>query len=145
MVGQCTLRRGPCCEHTCEEAEPPPEEAAGTEVLAEENEGVVHHLGVMVGGSRDEHGCIGSAGYSWCPESHSCIRFWEEDCQEEGGDLLVQESTTRLAGLGVAARSSLILLGFGAAGVVALAVVSVRLAVHRKIRQEPAASYAEML
>jgi hypothetical protein len=33
-----------------------------------------------VGGDQDEHGCIGSAGYAWCPEKNKCLRIWEEDC-----------------------------------------------------------------
>ncbi|MFA5828855.1 MAG: hypothetical protein WC841_05880 [Candidatus Shapirobacteria bacterium] len=34
----------------------------------------------IVGGDADEHGCIGSAGYSWCEDKGKCIRIWEEDC-----------------------------------------------------------------
>ncbi len=34
----------------------------------------------ILGGDRDEHGCIGSAGYSWCEAKSKCIRIWEEDC-----------------------------------------------------------------
>jgi hypothetical protein len=34
----------------------------------------------IVGGDRDAHGCIGSAGYSWCPVKNKCLRVWEEDC-----------------------------------------------------------------
>jgi hypothetical protein len=34
----------------------------------------------ILGGDRDEHGCIGSAGYSWCEAKNKCIRIWEEDC-----------------------------------------------------------------
>lgn len=34
----------------------------------------------VVGNDRDEHGCIGSAGYSWCEDKSKCIRIWEEDC-----------------------------------------------------------------
>ncbi|VVC02862.1 Uncharacterised protein [Candidatus Burarchaeum australiense] len=34
----------------------------------------------MPGSDRDEHGCIGSAGYSWCESSQKCIRIWEENC-----------------------------------------------------------------
>lgn len=34
----------------------------------------------MVGGDKDEHGCIGSAGYTWCEGKSACIRLWEEDC-----------------------------------------------------------------
>lgn len=41
----------------------------------------------MVGADRDEHGCIGSAGYSWCAAKQKCTRSWEEECfasSEEG-------------------------------------------------------------
>lgn len=31
----------------------------------------------MAGGDRDEHGCIGSAGYSWCAREGACVRSWE--------------------------------------------------------------------
>jgi hypothetical protein len=34
----------------------------------------------IVGNDRDSHGCIGSAGYSWCEEKQKCIRPWEENC-----------------------------------------------------------------
>lgn len=36
----------------------------------------------MVGNDRDEHGCIGSAGYSWCEAKQKCLRPWEEECEE---------------------------------------------------------------
>lgn len=32
---------------------------------------------VMVGNDRDEHGCIGSAGYAWSELKQECIRTWE--------------------------------------------------------------------
>ena len=35
----------------------------------------------LVGGDRDEHGCCGSCGYSWCPAKNKCLRQWEEPCQ----------------------------------------------------------------
>lgn len=38
----------------------------------------------LVGGDRDEHGCIPSAGYSWCEELGKCVRLWEEPCVVEG-------------------------------------------------------------
>lgn len=34
----------------------------------------------IVGGDRDIHGCIGSAGYSWCASLGSCVRPWETSC-----------------------------------------------------------------
>jgi hypothetical protein len=35
----------------------------------------------LLGGDRDKHGCLGSAGYSWCEKKHKCIRPWEEKCE----------------------------------------------------------------
>ncbi len=35
----------------------------------------------IVGGDRDIHGCIGSAGYSWCEPKQKCLRIWEEPCE----------------------------------------------------------------
>jgi len=35
----------------------------------------------IVGNDRDTHGCIGSAGYSWCAVKNKCLRVWEEKCQ----------------------------------------------------------------
>ena len=32
---------------------------------------------MLVGNDRDEHGCIGSAGYSWSESLHECVRPWE--------------------------------------------------------------------
>lgn len=31
----------------------------------------------MVGSDRDQHGCIPSAGYSWCARTQQCERPWE--------------------------------------------------------------------
>jgi len=42
--------------------------------------GCVSSQGQMVGNDRDAHGCIGSAGYTWCEASQKCIRTWEENC-----------------------------------------------------------------
>jgi hypothetical protein len=35
----------------------------------------------VVGGDKDVHGCIGSAGYTWCETKQKCLRTWEEKCQ----------------------------------------------------------------
>jgi len=35
----------------------------------------------MVGNDKDKHGCIGSAGYSWCEIKNKCLRIWEEKCE----------------------------------------------------------------
>ncbi len=33
--------------------------------------------GPTVGGDRDVHGCIPSAGYAWCTREKACVRPWE--------------------------------------------------------------------
>jgi len=35
----------------------------------------------LLGGDRDAHGCIPSAGYSWCEAKQKCLRVWEEQCE----------------------------------------------------------------
>lgn len=32
----------------------------------------------VVGNDKDEHGCIASAGYTWCEVQKDCIRLWEK-------------------------------------------------------------------
>ncbi len=36
----------------------------------------------LVGNDSDIHGCIGSAGYSWCEAKQKCLRIWEEPCEQ---------------------------------------------------------------
>jgi len=33
----------------------------------------------LSGGDRDKHGCVHSAGYSWCAKTQVCIRPWEHN------------------------------------------------------------------
>ncbi len=40
----------------------------------------------IVGGDKDEHGCIGSAGYTWCEAKNKCLRIWEEKCTQENNN-----------------------------------------------------------
>jgi hypothetical protein len=35
----------------------------------------------ITGGDRDSHGCIPSAGYTWCESKKECIRIWEQTCE----------------------------------------------------------------
>lgn len=49
-----------------------PSQEAETNTVPEEQQ--------IVGGDTDEHGCIGSAGYSWCEPKQKCLRAWEEAC-----------------------------------------------------------------
>lgn len=35
---------------------------------------------MLVGGTRDEHGCVMDGGYTWCEQTQSCIRPWETEC-----------------------------------------------------------------
>jgi len=55
----------------------------------------------LVGGDRDVHGCIPSAGYSWCEAKQKCLRSWEENCTETtpvptevAGDVCVKTGTS---------------------------------------------------
>lgn len=36
----------------------------------------------IVGGDTDEHGCIGSAGYTWNKTKQECVREWEEKLKD---------------------------------------------------------------
>lgn len=34
----------------------------------------------LIGGDKDEHGCLIGAGYSWCESKNKCLRTFEEGC-----------------------------------------------------------------
>jgi hypothetical protein len=36
----------------------------------------------IIGGDKDSHGCLISAGYSWCEIKSKCLRNWEEPCEK---------------------------------------------------------------
>lgn len=38
----------------------------------------------IIGSESDNHNCIGSAGYVYCPELDDCVRPWIENCPFEG-------------------------------------------------------------
>ena len=57
----------------------------------------------VVGGDKDKHGCIGSAGYSWCEAKQKCLRVFEEFCADQVADLvgkIKQASNISLAAKG---------------------------------------------
>ena len=35
---------------------------------------------MFIGNMRDEHNCIGSAGYVWCQSLGICVKPWEVGC-----------------------------------------------------------------
>ncbi|MDD4627881.1 MAG: hypothetical protein PHE68_00615 [Candidatus Peribacteraceae bacterium] len=49
----------------------------------------------IVGGDRDAHGCIGSAGYTWCEAKKKCLRVWEEECFASAKEAIVWELTQK--------------------------------------------------
>jgi hypothetical protein len=53
-----------------------------------ENNTVNPPQGNSVGSDKDSHGCIGSAGYTWCEAKQKCIRIWEENCYDPSQDQL---------------------------------------------------------
>lgn len=42
-------------------------------------------FGKLLGSDRDEHGCIGSAGYTWSYALHDCVRLWEVGMRFDAG------------------------------------------------------------
>lgn len=44
------------------------------------------HPQQLLGGDRDSHGCIDSAGYTWCEVRKECIRLWEKGIRMESAD-----------------------------------------------------------
>ncbi len=45
-----------------------------------------------IGGERDEHGCLGPAGYSWDEEIRACVRTWElDESQKEAAEIAVEQ------------------------------------------------------
>jgi len=54
----------------------------GAESEAESMSGNLEELTGRLGGGTDDHGCLTSAGYSWCESSSSCIRVWETGCAD---------------------------------------------------------------
>lgn len=36
----------------------------------------------LIGGDKDDHGCLIGAGYSWCEALGQCIRPWETKCED---------------------------------------------------------------
>ncbi len=57
---------------------PMPIEGCGEEIVSEEEQ--------VIGGDRDENGCLVGAGYSWCEAKQKCLRTWEEPCVGERTD-----------------------------------------------------------
>lgn len=57
----------------------------------------------LVGNDSDEHGCLASAGYTWCPNKQKCLREWEEPCSQEAAFTLLQhiKLTSNLAFSGI--------------------------------------------
>lgn len=44
----------------------------------------------LIGGQTDEHGCLGSAGYTWCDPKQACVRTWEDGCDTLSADQKLQ-------------------------------------------------------
>ena len=48
---------------------------------AKDNNFLIDNNSQLVGNDKDAHGCIPSAGYSWCELKQKCLRVWEEKCE----------------------------------------------------------------
>lgn len=54
-----------------------------------------------IGGQRDEHGCLGPAGYSWNENIGACIREWELNTSEKEAAKMAVIHTGQQEGLTV--------------------------------------------
>ncbi|MBN1263062.1 MAG: hypothetical protein JW991_01770 [Candidatus Pacebacteria bacterium] len=61
----------------------PIEESRPRRCTGPDGQSFIEEADQFVGDDRDEHGCIGSAGYAWCEPKQKCLRFWEEPCGHE--------------------------------------------------------------
>lgn len=77
----------------CEAAGFPVMESYPRQCATADGETFTEDVGPIVGGDKDIHGCIGSAGYTWCGPKVKCLRAWEEECYESAE----QEIKYRLA------------------------------------------------
>ena len=50
----------------------------------------------IVGNDKDVHGCIGSAGYSWCAVKNKCLRPWEEKCEIISATTTIATTTAKI-------------------------------------------------
>ncbi len=50
-----------------------------------------------IGGDTDEHGCVLTAGYTWCEIKQKCLRTWEEPCEEISEGALTFEEAKAIA------------------------------------------------
>jgi len=82
----CTMQ----CVILCEFGKEEPKPEANPPSAGGEQGNVVPGQPPLVGGDRDAHGCIGSAGYQWCEAKAKCLRIWEEPCWPEATDAIRQ-------------------------------------------------------
>jgi len=54
----------------------------------------------LIGGQKDEHGCIIPAGYSWCEAKQKCLRTWEEKCESPSSTDISEWSVYRNTNFG---------------------------------------------
>jgi hypothetical protein len=69
----------------------------------------------LVGNDKDEHGCIPSAGYSWCEAKQKCLRVWEEPCATNSSEHIctAEESTATACTMEYAPVCGKIVLNMG--------------------------------
>jgi len=73
-------QNGEWVKHGSPSAPQPTTTCPGAEIVQELNNGSPAEQ-PLVGNDQDEHGCLGSAGYTWCEAKQKCLRVWEETCE----------------------------------------------------------------
>ena len=46
----------------------------------------------LIGGDKDEHGCLIAAGYSWCEEKNICLQTFKEGCTEKDDEKNIKKA-----------------------------------------------------
>jgi len=73
----------------------------------------------LVGNDKDEHGCIGSAGYQWSSLKNDCIRIFEAGTKLSAAEVVTDKTTATFAIFNSdSSKAELFIPGLSAAGII---------------------------
>jgi len=103
-----------------------------------------------LGADSDDHGCIATAGYSWCEPLAKCLRIWEEECEPLMETPSTTESVEDAAGKLIKRLSAgaWVAIVFAILAVCAVVVAVTVLCTRRKAQvqcEEASRNYKELL
>ncbi len=88
--------------------------SSGSKIQSETKTQTITENAVRVGGDRDKHNCIPSAGYSWSQSRKECVRVWEvgiklfdlQNPNQSAYDLIIFSQDSTMAEVYLARNSS---------------------------------------